>query len=237
MPYTPAHDAVEDPEVIAGFVRRHPLATLITHDGTAPDADLIPLLLQAGDDGAELIGHVARSNPLWRPSRQQGPALAVFGPAEHYISPTWYPSKAEHHRVVPTWNYLVVHAWGQLIVHDDPRWVRGAVARLTNAMEAGREEPWRMAQAPADFTEQMLQNIVGISIRVERITGKFKVSSHRTDADRLGARDGVAAEADGLGFAEVVAAMTDPPDQGFAGRRRTADVQSQTEPTRPRSSV
>jgi transcriptional regulator len=211
MPYTPAHDAVDDPGIVEDFVRRHPLAMLVTHDGDGPDADLIPLLLLEGDDGRELVGHVARSNPLWRPGRQRGPVLAVFGPAEHYISPSWYPSKAEHHRVVPTWNYLVVHAWGELEVHDDPRWVRGAVARLTTAMEVGRERPWRMGEAPAVFTEEMLRNIVGVRIRVERIAGKFKVSSHRSEADRLGARDGVAAEASGLGSGEVVAAMTAPP--------------------------
>jgi transcriptional regulator len=211
MPYTPAHDAVEDREVIEGFIRRHPLAMLMTHDGERPDADLIPLLLLDGEQGQELVGHVARSNVLWRPGRQRGPVLAVFGPAEHYISPSWYPSKAEHHRVVPTWNYLVVHAWGELVVHDDPKWVRGVVARLTTAMEAGRLEPWRLGQAPADYTEQLLKDIVGISIHVERITGKFKVSAHRTEADRLGARDGVAAAASGLAFEEVVAAMTAPP--------------------------
>src|SRR4051794_12841361 len=101
MPYTPAHDAVEDSEIIEDFVRRHPLAMLITHDGIGPDADLIPLLLLDGANGQELVGHVARSNTLWQPGRQRGPVLAVFGPAEHYISPSWYPSKAEHHRVVP----------------------------------------------------------------------------------------------------------------------------------------
>ena len=122
--------------------------------------------------------------------------LAVFGPVDHYVSPTWYPSKAEHHRVVPTWNYLVVHARGELVVRDDPRWVRGAVAKLTSAMEGGREVPWRMGQAPDDYLADMLANIVGITIEVESLTGKFKVSAHRSEADRLGARDGIAAESD-----------------------------------------
>jgi transcriptional regulator len=219
MPYRPAHDAVDDPEVVTGFVRRHPLAMLVTHDGAVPDADLVPLLPVTESDGLSLVGHVARANPLWRPGRQHGPVLAVFGPAEHYISPSWYPSKAEHHRVVPTWNYLVVHAWGELVVHDDRRWVRGVVARLTTAMESGRGEPWRMGQAPADFTEEMLEQIVGISVRVERISGKFKVSAHRSEADRLGARDGVAAEGKGLSADELVAAMTDPPQMSDARRR------------------
>ena len=123
MPYRPDHDAVDDPAVLLDFIVRHPLATLVTHDGTAPDADLIPLLAHQGSDGLDLIGHVARANELWqRP--QVGPVLAVFGPVDHYVSPTWYPSKAEHHRVVSTWNYLVVHARGELVVHDDRAWTR-----------------------------------------------------------------------------------------------------------------
>lgn len=215
VPYTPDHDVVDDPAVLAAFIRRNPLATLVTHDGVRPDTDLIPLLQVEGERGPELVGHVARSNPLWRPESHRGQVLAVFGPAEHYVSPSWYPSKAEHHRVVPTWNYLVVHAWGKLVVHDDTRWVRGVVARLTTAMEAGREQPWRMGQAPADYTEQMLQQIVGVSIQVESLLGRFKVSAHRAEADRLGARDGVTAEAGGRGYEDVVRAMTDPPQGTF----------------------
>lgn len=123
MPYNPAHDEVNDSAMLADFIARHPLATLITHDGATPDADLVPLLMI--DDGAaptstRLIGHVARANPLWREGRHEGTSLATFGPVDHYVSPAWYPSKAEHHRAVSTWNYLVVHAWGPLVVHDDP---------------------------------------------------------------------------------------------------------------------
>lgn len=211
MPYTPEHDAAGDPAVLADFVARHPLATLVTHDGTGPDADLIPLLLHDTGDGLELIGHVSRENPLWQPGRQRGPVLAVFGPAEHYVSPTWYPSKADDHRTVPTWNYLVVHAWGELVVHDDRAWTRAAVARLTNAMEGGRAEPWRMGMAPPDYLDELLAGIVGISVRVQRLAGKFKVSAHRSEADRLGARDGIAREGSGAHADELAAAMTEPP--------------------------
>ncbi len=194
MPYRPAHDAVDDPEVLIDFITRHPLATLVTHDGTAPDADLIPLLVHQGDDGVELIGHVARDNPLWqRP--QVGPVLAISGPVDHYVSPTWYPSKAETHRTVPTWNYLVVHARGELVIHDDKSWTRAAVARLTNAMESGRETPWRVGMAPHEYVDEQLGHIVGISIRVTSLSGKFKVSGARTEADREGAADGI--EGDG----------------------------------------
>ena len=150
---------------------------------------------------------MARANPLWENGRHEGLTLATFGPLEHYVSPSWYPSKAEHHRVVPTWNYLVAHAWGELEVQDDPRWVRGVIAKLTGAMEGGRDEPWRMGQAPRDYLDDMLTKIVGIRISVQRMEARFKVSSHRSDADRLGARDGIATELDGRGAAELADAM------------------------------
>lgn len=200
--------------MLAEFVDRHRLATVVTHDGRAPDANLIPLLLLPDDTaptGQTLIGHVARGNPLWQNGFHQGTTLATFGPVEHSISPSWYPSKAEHHKVVPTWNYLVVHAWGPLVVHDDPRWVRGAVARLTQAEESARPEPWRMAQAPKDYLDGRLTEIVGIEIPVERWEGRFKVSANRTAADRLGARDGIRAEPGGRGAQELADAMSDPP--------------------------
>lgn len=217
MPYLPAHDTLTDVDVMRDFVAAQPLASIVTYDGTAPDLDLVPLLWEASEtspSGLRLIGHVARSNPLWLPGRQQGPVLAVFGPVDHYVSPTWYPSKAEHHRVVPTWNYLVVHARGELVVHDDPRWVRGAVAKLTTAMEGGREVPWRMGQAPDDYLADMLIKIVGITIEVESLVGKFKVSAHRSEADRLGARDGIAAESD-ASITRLVDAMGEPPQGTF----------------------
>jgi transcriptional regulator len=203
MPYRPAHDTVDDPVVLLDFIKRHPLATLVTHDGVAPDADLIPLLAQQGSEGLELFGHVARANPLWqRP--QVGPVLAVFGPVDHYVSPTWYPSKAEHHRVVPTWNYLVVHAQGELVVHDDRTWTRAAVARLTRAMESERPDPWRVGLAPQEYVDSQLEQIVGISFQVTSLVGKFKVSAARSVPDREGAADGI--EGDG-GPPELVEAM------------------------------
>lgn len=217
MPYLPAHDRVDDEDLVLDVIAQHPLASLVTHDGASPEVDLIPLLAQRTASGIELIGHVARANPVWQPGRHEGESLAVFRATDHYISPTWYPSTAEHHRTVPTWNYVAVHAWGPLEVHDDPRWVRAVVARLTSHMEAGREEPWRMGTAPPDHVEEALANIVGIRIPVHRLTGKFKVSAHKSDADRLGARDGVAADGSGRGAGTnpdlLVEWMGAPPQQ------------------------
>lgn len=210
MPYLPPHDEVTDRAVLIDFIARHPLATLVTGGEQGPQADLIPLLLVESPDGPELIGHVARANPLWQPGNHEGTTLAVFGPVQHYISPTWYPSKGQHHRVVPTWNYLMVQARGRLQVHDDPSWTRAAVARLTHRMESGRAQPWRIGMAPPDYLDDQLARIVGIRMPVERLIGKFKVSAARTDLDRLGARDGVLADA-GPEASEVAQAMSQPP--------------------------
>lgn len=204
MPYLPEHDTLTDRDTLLEFVGAHPLASLVTHDGQRPDLDLVPLLPVQTEAGLELVGHVARANPLWQPGRQQGPVLATFGPVDHYVSPTWYPSKAEHHRTVPTWNYLVVHARGRLVVHDDPTWTRGVVARLTQRMEADQPQPWRTGQAPADYLTQMLANIVGIAVEVDSLVGKFKVSAARSTANREGALAGIRAAG---GPAELVEAM------------------------------
>ncbi|MBA4084724.1 MAG: FMN-binding negative transcriptional regulator [Kytococcus sp.] len=166
---------MDDEALVLDVIARHPLASLVTHDGASPEVDLIPLLAQRTASGIELVGHVARANGVWQVGRHEGESLAVFRATDHYISPTWYPSKAEHHRTVPTWNYVAVHAWGPLEVHDDPRWVRAGMA-------------------PPGYVDEMLAHVVGIRIPVRRVTGKFKVSAHKSDPDRLGARDGVAAD-------------------------------------------
>ena len=110
----------------------------------------------------------------------------VFQANEAYVSPNWYPSKADTHRTVPTWNYVTVHAYGELVVHDDERWIRGVVGRLTRKMESSQPVPWKMADAPADFMETMLRNIVGIELPVSRMIGKWKLGQNRTVTDRLG---------------------------------------------------
>ncbi|GAB3580364.1 FMN-binding negative transcriptional regulator [Calidifontibacter terrae] len=198
MPYLPDQDRAPDDAQLREFIDAHPLGSLVTHDGQWPDLDLIPFLPREG----RLIGHVARANPLWRRAPQN--VLVTFGPIDHYISPSWYPSKAEKHQVVPTWNYLIVHVRGRLEVHDDAKWKRAAVAMLTQRMESGREHPWKVGDAPADYVAQRLDDIVGISIEISSMVGKFKVSAARTPADRLGARDGIRAES---GESELVERM------------------------------
>lgn len=191
MVYLPAHDEATSAADVAELIAVNPFATLITTDGTALVANHIPLLLESGAGGEKLIGHVARANDVWREGNHEGETLVVFSGAHHYVSPTWYPSKQEHHQVVPTWNYLVAHVYGELVIHDDLRWTRGAVAKLTGVMEHGRADAWHMGQAPADYVAGQLEKIVGIELRISRIVGKFKVSAHRSSADRGGAADGI----------------------------------------------
>ncbi|WP_446667039.1 FMN-binding negative transcriptional regulator [Flexivirga sp. B27] len=209
MVYLPAHDEATSAEAVAALIAANRLATLITTDGKSLSANHIPLLLERDAEGDRLVGHVARANDVWREGNHTGESLAVFTGAEHYVSPTWYPSKQEHHKVVPTWNYLVAHMYGELVIHDDVRWTRGAVAKLTGVMERGREDAWHMGQAPADYLAERLADIVGIELRISRIVGKFKISAARDSADRDGAADGIQAESGASALVDAMRAVDD----------------------------
>jgi len=190
--YLPPAFAVDDPERLRDFIRRYPLGTLVTATANGLDANHIPLLLAtAADAGARLHGHIARANPLWRDAVTDAPALVIFHGPNSFISPSWYPSKREHARVVPTWNYAVVHAHGQLRFIDDPAWVRAHVEALTHEHEAHRNAPWAVSDAPAEFVDKMVAAVVGLEISITRWYGKWKVSQNRSVADRLGVIGGL----------------------------------------------
>ncbi len=177
------------------LVLAHPLASLVTPHPDGLTADHVPLELDAGGGPHGVLrGHVARANPLWQHADGQT-VLAIFRGPEGYVSPSWYPSKAEHHKVVPTWNYEVVHAHGRLRAVQDPDWLRALVARLTDRQEASLTTPWSIYDAPGDYIAQMLGAIVGIEIELTRLEGKFKWSQNRSAADRAGMAAGVAAQA------------------------------------------
>ena len=150
-----------------------------------------------------LTGHVARANPLWQQCRDGADVLVVFRGNESYISPNWYPSKPETHRLVPTGNYEVVHAHGRIAVRDDEKFVRGVVARLTREHEAQEPQPWKMGDSPPDYIASMVAAIVGIEITIERLEGKAKLSQNREQRDRLGAAETLA----GRGEAALAQAM------------------------------
>lgn len=183
--HIPKHFAQEDRDALHALMRAHPLAALVTTGPDGPVADHVPLELfpDEGELGV-LRGHVARANPLWRTHDPNTPVLAIFQGPEGYVSPSWYRSKAEHGRVVPTWNYRVAHARGPLRVIDDPAWLRALVTRLTDRHEASQPEPWRVDDAPGDYVDGLLRAIVGVEIPVTRLEGKWKTSQNRSDDDR-----------------------------------------------------
>ena len=192
--YLPKHFEQADPAALRSLMREHPLAALVTLGDDGPTADHVPLefLPDAGPHGT-LRGHVARANPLWKKAGSQ--VLAIFSGPQAYITPSWYPSKAEHHKVVPTWNYTVVHAHGRLRAIDDAPWMHALVSGLTAHHEAPRAAPWAVADAPDDYVEQMQRAIVGIEIELTRLVGKWKISQNRGEADRLGVAAGLDADA------------------------------------------
>ena len=192
--YLPKHFEETRAEVLHQLLRAHPLGLLVTQPGGELRADSIPFMLDAqrGPHGT-LVAHVARANTLWREAAD-GQALVVFQGAQAYVSPSAYPSKAEHGKVVPTWNYIMVQARGRLRAIDDPAWLHALVSRLTERHEASRAVPWEVSDAPLDYIEKMLGAIVGIEIQIEAITGKWKVSQNRSAADRDGVARTLAAE-------------------------------------------
>jgi transcriptional regulator len=211
--YVPAHFALTDPEALRRVIRDRPLGILVTHGAAGLDANHLPFEL-APDDGplGTLRAHVARANPVWREVADGAPVMVVFRGVEGYVSPSWYPSKHETHRQVPTWNYEVVHAHGPLSIRDDEAYVRGVVARLTRAHEAAEPRPWKMGDAPADYLDAMLGAIVGLEVRIERIEGKAKLSQNKDARDRLGAVEAL----DARGRDALARAMRDAPAGGGA---------------------
>ena len=182
--YQPAQFAEHRPEEWHRLIREHPLGMLVTATAAGLEAEHLPFVLEAerGPSGT-LLAHVARANPVWRAVGEGDAVMVVFRGVQGYISPNWYPSKHEHHRHVPTWNYEAVHVHGRIRVLDDTNAVRGAVAKLTRQSEAGEPVPWKMGDAPADYLASELAHIVAIEIAIERIEGKRKLSQNRDERD------------------------------------------------------
>lgn len=188
--YIPAHFAETRPEELQRIMRENPLGVLVTHGSDGLDADHIPFEFDA-DEGTHgvLTAHVARANPLWQRCPTGTPVMVVFCGANAYISPNWFPIKHETHREVPTWNYEVVHAHGTLIVHDDERFARRIVARLTHRHEATETKPWKMGDSAPGYINEELRHIVGIEIAITSLVGKVKLAQDMAARDRLGAAD------------------------------------------------
>ena len=183
--YIPKHFEETRVEVLHELIRAHPLAALVINTQDGLDANHIPFEInpEPAPFGA-LRGHVARSNPVWRQVSPDVQALAIFQGPNTYVSPSWYPSRQETGKVVPTWNYAVVHAYGRLRVIEDRMWLRRLVERLTNEHERAVQNPWSPSEAPANFIDEQLNAIVGLEMPIERMIGKWKVSQNRLQQDQ-----------------------------------------------------
>ena len=208
--YVPAHFLETRTEVLQALIERHPLGTLVAVTSEGLTANHIPMLatLKAGGGGI-LRGHIARGNSLWREVARDAQVLAIFSGADHYISPNWYPSKREHGKAVPTWNYATVHLQGTIRFIDDATWLRAFVTELTDVFEEGRPNRWHVTDSPADYIEGMLRAIVGFEIQLTSCVGKFKGSQNRAVGDRDGVREVLRGESPAV--PELSEVITDPP--------------------------
>ena len=195
--YLPRAFEETDQRVLHDFIRAHPLATFVSTDVDGLEANHFPMLVEAVDAGTFVLrGHVARANPLWRSLERNPRALAIFQDPGLYITPSWYPSKQDTGRVVPTWNYVAVHVRGSARAVDDSEWLKSFLTRLTDANEGRFASPWRITDAPEDHVERQLKAIVGIELAIGEIAGKWKVSQNRTAKDAEGVVAGLRARAD-----------------------------------------
>lgn len=208
--YLPEQFSESNPELQQQLMRAYPLATLVVAVDGRPMANHLPLLFRAkagADNGVGVLqGHVPRANPLWQVAAAGTPALAIFQGPQSYITPAWYPGKPVHGKVVPTWNYVVVQASGSLRAVSDPAWIRRQVVALTDQQEQTRPDPWAVADAPEQFTAQMIDALMGIELVIESLTGKWKVSQNRPLADQHAVADGLgnAAAAEAQAMADLV---------------------------------
>jgi len=195
--YNPNGFAIKDVDELHQQILGTRLAMVITHGAQGLQASHLPLLFRPAEGpNGTLYGHFAKANPQWKELQDGAEALVIFAGADAYVSPGFYPSKAEHGKVVPTWNYVAVHAYGTAEVFSDADRLLGLVSALTDRHEANRAQPWKVADAPADYIDGMLKAIVGFALPIQRLEGKRKLSQNRSTADIAGVREGLAASPD-----------------------------------------
>ncbi len=180
--YLPKHFLVEDQNVLAQLIAKFPLATIVGNVDDYFEINHLPLMLSA--DKTKLVGHIARTNPLTKVAESSKPSVtAIFNGPNAYVTPAWYPSKKESGKVVPTWNYAVVHAQGTIKLIDDAHWLRDHVTHMTNIHEPTYQSTWRLNDAPEEYVLMMLKAIIGIEIDIQSLVGKFKLSQNRPAQD------------------------------------------------------
>lgn len=203
--YVPRQFREERRDVLARAVRSIQLATLVTPSADGLQVSHVPTVLKEAEDGGwTLSSHVARPNPHWTLAEDSVASVAVFQGPQAYVSPSWYATKREHGKVVPTWNYIAVHAHGALEAVEDQAWLLDHLNDLTNANEAGREHPWEVADAPADYVQGLTRAIVGLRLSVSMVEGAWKMIQHRSQGDRLGTICGLEADPHGQEVVEIM---------------------------------
>ena len=209
----------DDRDAMFALIDAQPLGAWVAQTGDGLVANHIPFLLDRtrGPHGV-LLGHVARANPVWRALEAGVASIVMFQGPQGYITPNWYPGKAEHGKVVPTWDYAVVHAHGEARAIEDPAWLLAMLNRLTDANEAAQPAPWKVDDAPRDYIDKLLRAIVGIEIPIGRLEGKLKVSQDEAVRDRLGTVDGLRA------LVQPKAALAELVSQALAQEGKTGTV-------------
>jgi transcriptional regulator len=184
-------------DVLHSLIRQHSLGTWVLANETELNVNHIPFVLDSsrGEFGT-LFGHVARANPIWQTPTTALPSVIIFRGPQTYITPSWYPSKHQHGKAVPTWNYAVVTAHGHPEYIEDPAWLYDHLSHLTDANEASQALPWKIGDAPQEFTEKLLSAIVGVKIPLQRIEGKWKTNQNRQEADKIGVIAGLLEKGD-----------------------------------------
>lgn len=201
--YIPKHFEETRIDVLHAMIRANPLATLVTLADGQFNANHIPMVLDA--ESGILRAHIARANSLWKTFDENSGCMAIFQGPVSYISPSYYPSKKISERVVPTWNYAVVHVHAKLKVIDNAAWILNQINTLTQQQEAAREQPWKVSDAPADYVDQLLGALIGLELSIERIEGKWKVSQNQSPLDHQGVIDGLTRE--GTQHADTMASL------------------------------
>jgi transcriptional regulator len=210
--YLPDHFRVEDIPEMHALMRARPFAALISAGPEGLYASHLPTVLKDGDTHGVIECHLSRANPHWKTLAEGNEAMMIFQGAEGYITPNWYPSKAQHGKAVPTWNYAVVHAYGRPAVMQEKDWLLRHVGELTTQQERSEAKPWAVSDAPDSYIEVMLRGIVGFRFAITRLEGKWKMSQNREMPDRLGVVDGLRARAagDDIEIADAVSRRIPP---------------------------
>ncbi len=190
--YIPKFNEEKRLEVLHGLIRSQPFATLVTMGTSGLIATHLPMVLSPGEGSPDILrGHVSRANPQWRELDPAIEALAIFAGPHHYITPSWYPEKSEDGKVVPTWNYAVVHAYGSVTTIEDPTWLLTHLKSLTTQHESAFPNPWAITDAPEDYIASQLRGIVGIEIPIRRLEGKWKVSQNKSEHTKQSIEQGL----------------------------------------------